>query len=310
MITRSRSTGSGLEQVDAGLDGCWIDVTAPTRDEVKEIAESCGIPSDFIADSLDPDQVSLIEKEDGVLRMVVRVPHFAGPRSNPPYVTIPVGIVVTADRLVTLSMVEHELLRDLPHEHEQKLDTSEPIRVLLLALWSVASTFLRRLKEIDKEVEGLEARLEGSLKNREVAELLRYQKSLVLFTSSLHGNELILDRLAQGELLELDEEQRRALDDVVIEHRQARDRVEIANDMLSNMMDAFASIISNNLNVVMKLLTSLTIVLIVSTLIATFYGMNVPLPFEESPWAFPVIVAASVLAAVGVALLFWKKDWL
>lgn len=103
---------------------------------------------------------------------------------------------------------------------------------------------------------------------------------------------------------------RRQLDDVDIEHRQAKDRVDIAGNLLSNMMDAFASIISNNLNVVMKLLTSLTIVLIVSTLIATFYGMNVPLPFEKSPWAFPVIVAASVFAAVGVAFVFWKKDWL
>ena len=310
MITRSRSTGSGLERVEDGHDGCWIDITAPSSDEVKEIAESCDIPTDFIADSLDPDQVSLIEKEDGVLRVIVRVPRFLGPRRNPPYVTAPVGIVVTKHRLVTISAIEHELLGHLPHEHGQKLDTRQPVSVLLLALWSVANSFLRRLGEIEKTVEGLEDRLERSLQNREVTELLRYQKSLVHFTSSLHGNGLILDRLAQGELLELDEAARRLLDDVDIEHRQAKDRVEIAGDILSNMMDAFASIISNNLNVVMKLLTSLTIVLIVSTLIATFYGMNVPLPFEESPWAFPVIVAVSALVAVGVALLFWKKDWL
>jgi magnesium transporter len=174
----------------------------------------------------------------------------------------------------------------------------------------VAQSYLRRLNEINQIVERLEDRLQRSQHNREVLELLRYQKSLVHFTNSLNGNGLIMDRLSRGELLKLQREEQRLLDDVTIEHRQAIGQVEIANDILSNMMDAFASIISNNLNTVMKLLTSLTVVLIVSTLIATFYGMNVPLPLEDERWAFPVLVGVSLLSAVVTAFIFWKKDWL
>jgi magnesium transporter len=309
MITRSNIGDSGFERVDDGIEG-WIDAVAPTRDEIEELKESFGIPADFIDDSLDPDQVSLIEKDDGALRVIIRVPRFVGPEHNPPHVTAPVGIVLTEDRLVTISPVEHELFRHLPHGHGRKVETSRPTTVLLLALWSVANSFLRRLAEIEKTVEGLEDRLAGSQRNREVLELLRHQKSLEHFTYSLQGNEIVLDRLKEGELIDLGGDVGELLQDVVIEHRQANGRVEIASNVLSNMMDAFASIISNNLNVVMKLLTSLTIVLIVLTVFATFYGMNVPLPFEESPWAFPVIVVVSVLTALGVALLFWKKDWL
>jgi magnesium transporter len=143
-----------------------------------------------------------------------------------------------------------------------------------------------------------------------VLELLRYQKSLVHFTNSLRGNELILESLRQGDLVSMAEPEQRLLDDVIIEHRQAIGRVEVAGTILSNMMDAFASIISNNLNTVMKFLTSMTIVLIIPTVLATFYGMNVPVPFQHNPWAFAGIVALSLLCALIVALIFWKKDWL
>ena len=272
--------------------------------------EQLGVPRDFIHDAIDPDQVSLIEKQNGSLLALVRVPYLAGERENPPYRTVPVGIVVNDDWVTTIGMTSHELLRDLPHELQREADTTKPTRFLLVILWSVAQSYLRRLNEIDEIVEGLEDRLQRSQQNREVLELLRYQKSLVHFTNSLNGNGLILDRLGRGELLKLQRAEQRLLDDVTIEHRQAIGRVQIANDILSNMMDAFASIISNNLNTVMKLLTSLTVVLIVSTLIATFYGMNVPLPFEDERWAFPVLAGVSLLSAVVTAFIFWKKDWL
>jgi magnesium transporter len=148
------------------------------------------------------------------------------------------------------------------------------------------------------------------LQNREVMELLRYQKSLVHFMTAVRGNELILERLRNGDLFELARTDHALLADVEVEHRQAIERVEVTSDILSSMMDAFASIISNNLNVVMKLLTSMTVVLIIPTVFATFYGMNVALPFEHHPWTFWVIVAVSLACSLGVGLIFWRKDWL
>lgn len=310
MIRYRRSTESGLEELTEAADGCWVDIVDPAPGDASRIARDFDIPTDFVADSLDPDQVSLIERDDGALRLLVRIPAFAGADRNPPYVTVPLGMVVMKERVITISPRRHHLLRDLPHERAQQLDTRKPATFLLVTLWAVANLYLRKLAEIEKILERLEDRLAGSLQNREVLELLRYQKSLEHFTFSLQGNELILDRLQEGETLEIGGDERRLLDDVVIEHRQAIGRVEIASNVLSNMMDAFASIISNNLNAVMKLLTSLTIVLIVSTIIATFYGMNVPLPFQQSPWAFPVIVGLTLVVALLLALIFWKRDWL
>jgi magnesium transporter len=177
-------------------------------------------------------------------------------------------------------------------------------------MWVVAHHFLTQVGEIERTVDELEDRLQRSLQNREVMELLRYQKSLVHFMTAVRGNELILERLRNGDLFELARTDHALLADVEVEHRQAVERVEITSDILSNMMDAFASIISNNLNVVMKLLTSMTVVLIIPTVFATFYGMNVPLPFEHHPWTFWAIVAVSLACSLGVGLVFWKKDWL
>jgi magnesium transporter len=310
MITYGRGTEKGLVETDGVVEGCWIDAADPTPEEASRLSEELGIPRDFVADALDPGQVSLIEKEGGLLLVLVHVPYFDGTATKPPYLTAPVGIAVGDHWVATICRIEHELLRQLPHERERELDTTEPTRLLLVALWSVANMYLRRLGEIDAIVERLEGRLQGSLRNREVLELLRYQKSLVHFTNSLRGNELILESLRQGDLVSMAEPEQRLLDDVIIEHRQAIGRVEVAGTILSNMMDAFASIISNNLNTVMKFLTSMTIVLIIPTVLATFYGMNVPVPFQHDPWAFAGIVALSLLCALIVALIFWKKDWL
>jgi magnesium transporter len=310
MITIHRSTDAGLVVVERLEQGCWIDVVDPTADDRDRLARELAIPPDFIADSLDPDQVSLVEKQDDLVLLLVRIPHRNAADAALPYVTLPVGIVVSGDSLVTICRQPHELLRALPAEHAKDLDTGEPARVILHLLWGVADRFLKLVNEIEKVVEELEDRLQRSLQNREVLELLRYQKSLVHFTTALRGNKLILERLRNDELLELTPAYRSLLADVEVEHRQAIERVEIASSILSNMMDAFASIISNNLNVVMKLLTSMTVILIIPTVFATFYGMNVALPFEDHPWAFGVIVAVSLACSLAVGLIFWKKHWL
>jgi magnesium transporter len=198
-----------------------------------------------------------------------------------PYVTSPIGFIVTDERVVTICRHEHELLLHLPHEHQTDLSTAKPTRFVLHLLWSAANSYLRHLNEINKVVEKLEEGVEHSLQNREVLALLRYQKSLLHFTTALRANETMLERLKRSEFLKLGRNDADLLDDVFTETHQAIGMSEIASDILSQMMDAFATIISNNLNVVMKFLAAITVILIVPTIIGTFYGMNLHLPLED-----------------------------
>jgi magnesium transporter len=304
------AAGRGDVAAERDAEAIWFDVVDPTPEEQRTLARELNVPLDFIADSLDPNQVSLIEKKNDMLLVLVRIPHLESAEASLPYVTFPVGIVATQSWVLTLCRRDHELVSDLTEERRKALSTDHPTRFVLHLLWAVAYKFLGRLNEIEGIVEALEDRLQKSLDNRAVIELLRYQKSLVHFTTSLQGNELILARLRTDELALIEGEDQELLQDVCTEHRQANERVEITANILSNMMDAFASIISNNLNVVMKLLTSVTVVLVVSTVIANLYGMNVKLPFAQHPLAFLVIMGASVVVSLTVALIFWKKGWL
>jgi magnesium transporter len=310
MITIRQSTETGMKTVQRRTKKCWIDMTNPTPDEARNLTRDLSIPSEFVAYSLNPGKIPLVEKADGALLVLVRISHFQSTSASIPYVTLPMGIIVTDELVVTICRHEHELLRDLPLEHQNDLSTAKPARFVLHLLWSVANNYLLHLDEINKIVEQLEERLQRSLQNREVLELLRYQKSLVHFTTALRANETMLERLQRGELLEIERKDEDLLDDVFTENRQAIGMSEIASDILSQMMDAFASIISNNLNVVMKFLASVTVILIVPTIVATFYGMNVRLPLEEEPSTFVVLVGLSILSALIVGLIFRKKDWL
>jgi magnesium transporter len=223
---------------------------------------------------------------------------------------LPLGLIVTDKWVMTICLHEQDLLRDLPPEHESELSAAKPARFVLHLLWNAANSYIRHLSEINAIVDRIEERLQRSLENREVLELLRYQKSLVHFTTALHANELMLEWLQRSEFLEMERKDKDLLDSVFNENRQAIAATEIASDILSQMMDAFASIISNNLNVVMKFLASAAVILVVPTIIGTFYGMNVRLPVEDKPSAFLVLVGLSMLSSVIIGLILWKKGWL
>jgi magnesium transporter len=310
MIKIYRTTEGGMETVEHPIKGCWIEVTDPTEDEVRNLPQELSLPSEFVTYSLDPDEIPLIEKADDTLLILVRIPHFQSATAKIPYVTSPMGIILTSEWVVTICRHRHDLLHNLPHEHQTDLSPAKPARFVLHLLWGIANSYLHHLTEINKIVEETEDRLQGSLQNREVLELLRYQKSLVYFTTGLRANETMLERLRGGKFLKMERQDEDLLDDVFTENRQAIGGSQIASDILSQMMDAFASIISNNLNMVMKFLASITVILIVPTIIGTFYGMNVPLPLEDNPSAFLVLVGLSILSSLIVGLIFWKKDWL
>jgi magnesium transporter len=240
----------------------------------------------------------------------VRIPHQQQADASIPYVTLPLGIVVADDWVITICRQKHDLLHDLDDLHWADLSTGKPHRFVLHMLWSIARSYLHYLNDINQAVDLLEDRLQRALQNREVLALLRFQKSLVYFTTVLETTELMLERLQRAEMLKLQPADADLLDDVRTEFQEARKMAEIASDILSQMMDAFASIISNNLSVVMKFLAAITVVLIAPQIIGTFYGMNVGLPIQEYPFAFFMIVGLSVAIAAIVGFLFWKRNWL
>ena len=310
MITIFKSSDNGLEPVPEIVNGCWVHVTDPAPDELARLPGLLGVPQDLLAYPLDLDEMARTEKEEGVTLAVIRIPHFQGAGADIPYITVPLGLILTDRIVATIGRVETDVLKDFQHSRVRSLSTGKRNRFVLRVLLRTAAQYLTHLREINRITDGLEDRLQRSLRNKELLELLKYQKSLVYFTTALKSNELMLERLQKGQMFLAFPEDQDLLDDVLTENQQAIEMTGIASNILSQMMDAFASIISNNLNVVMKFLASVTIILTVPTMIASFYGMNVPLPLQQEFHAFPLVLGVSCALVVALGFIFWKLDWL
>lgn len=309
MITIYKTTEAGLMQIDEVINGCWVQVTNPTPDEIAKV-QTLGVPQDFVMYALDLNERSRVEKSNGDTLIVVRIPYYQGETEDIPYSTIPLGIMLATDFVVTVSKLDCDLLRDAVAGRIRGLNTTKRNRFILHLFLSTASRYLNCLHEINRKVDALEDKLQRSTRNQEVLELLKYQKSLTYFTTALKSNELMMERLQRSQLFLMYPEDLDLLEDVLTENQQAIEMVNIAGAILSQMMDAFASIISNNLNIVMKFLASITIVLSLPTLVASLYGMNVHLPLENNPLAFVFVLGISLLLSVVVAWVFARRDWL
>jgi len=310
MITILRSTDVGLERAENLADGCWVNLVAPGADEVAQLHEEYDIPHDFITSALDLDERARTERDENALLIVLRVPHFQGETSDIPYVTVPLGIVLTSRVIVTVCKIETSIISDLASGRMRGLSTTKRNRFVLHLLLAAAGKYLLYVREINRMVDILEDRLQASLRNREVLELLKYQKSLTFFTTALKSNELMIGRLQKSRLFTMYPEDEDLLEDVLTEFGQAMEMTTISSGILSQMMDAFASIISNNLNVVMKFLASVTIILALPTLVASIFGMNIPLPFEDHPAALLIILGGTAAITVAIVFVFIRKDWL
>ena len=242
--------------------------------------------------------------------VVMNYPLRRNESTGPPWRTLPLSVLLTPQGIVTLSQGTTSFLQPLLDGQVQGLSTARGTEFALRVFWQLADACLRGLREINTGVEGLEDELKRSIRNKEVLGLLDFQKSLTFFATGLKANELVLERLQRVPTLHWADQDQELLDDVRVELRQAVEMVEIADHVLSDMMDAFASIVSNNLNSVMKVLTSVTIILAVPTLIASVYGMNVGLPGAHSPFAFAGIVALSVAVCGGLFFVFRRRNWL
>jgi magnesium transporter len=238
----------------------------------------------------------------------VRVPVFQEDRETP-YYTLPLGIVFADDMIMTVCLQESEVIRDMLAGRIKHFSLKNH-KIFLLTIFSrVAFYFLRYLKEINRKSGQTEKELQKAVKNNELIQLLILEKSLVFFTTSLKSNEFLIDKIQKFNLLRLSAEEADLIDDVVTENRQAREMANIYSDILSGMMDAFASVISNNLNVVMKQLTSISLILMLPTLVASMYGMNVSLPFQAHPLAFAGALTASGLLSIVSIIIFRRKQF-
>lgn len=292
--------------------GNWINMINPTEEEILGICESLDIEQDFIRYSLDSEEKARIDiEDDGTILFIIDIPISEKDEDNIVYTTMPVGIIFVRDEyLITVSIKENSLIKRMERLIQRRLVTYKKSQFLFQIFFENSSTFLNMLKIINKKAEQLEVTLKKSLKNEDLLKMLNLEKALVYFTTSLKSNEIVMEKTLRGKIIKLYEEDEDLLEDAIIENKQAIEMSKTYNDILNETMDMYASIISNNINDVMKILTSITIILAVPTLIASIWGMNVPVPLQNNSNGFVILLAVSVIVTFGVMIWFKKKDML
>ena len=302
---------NNFEEIKEFKKGSWISLTNPSEVEIKKVCESINIQEDFIRDALDFEEKARIDEEedDNTILFVVDVPIIEKTEENQMYTTMPLGmIVVRDDFFITVSLRKNKVIEDFEKRKIKNFQTYKKSRFIFQILYLNSSYYLTHLKQINKETEIAEYILKNSMKNKELLKLLNIEKSLVYFRTSLKSNELVMERTMKGKIIKLYEEDEDILEDAIIENRQAIEMAKIYSDILNGTMDAYASIISNNLNRVMKTLTSITIVLAVPTMISSFWGMNVPVPFQYNKFGFLIMITLAIVITLLVTWWLKKRD--
>lgn len=300
--------GQGLEETDKWQSNCWINIENPNDVEKNYLINELKIPEAFYNDIEDIDERPRIEIENDWTFILLRIPYKSDNLNNP-FETVPLGIIFKDDIFVSICFFKTELITDFVNYTKRKLIKKQNnFEFVLRFLLSSSVWFLKYLKQINQKIKLAETTLEKSIKNEDLQTLFKIEKSLVYFTTSLRGNDILVHRIKNlkdnkgnfnAELIE----------DVEIELKQALETTNIYSNILTGMMDAYASVISNNLNIIMKQLTSISIILMIPTLIASLYGMNVPNSLQDNYWGFWIILIISILAtAIGI-FLFMKRKW-
>lgn len=314
-----RERGDGMVQVFKTIEnqtmevecmdhGCWINATNPTEAELELISKKTGLNMEFLKAPLDEEESSRVEIEGSQICVIVDIPVMDVESKNVNYYTIPLGIIFNDDVIVTVCLRDNKITEDFINQRIKTFFTFKKSRFVLQVLFRNATYFLLYLKQIDKVSHIIEARLHKSMKNKELIQLLSLEKSLVYFSTSLKSNEITLEKMMKFEMMQKYPEDKDVLEDVIIENKQAIEMANIYSNILSGTMDAFASIISNNLNIVMKYLASITIVMSIPTMIASFFGMNVNVPLANSPYGFVIILCITAAVAAVTAYILAKKD--
>jgi magnesium transporter len=302
-------TFGGYTEITKVGKGCWINVVSPTPPEIQRLTDEFGLPRDAVNDILDADERPRVEFDDTWSLVILRIP-VEHANNGVPFHTVPLGIYMGEHFTLTLCLQENAILPvEKPFPFRDPYAQSNDVFNFILRLFlRSGSMYLRYLKHINQMTATIEQDLEKSIKNKELNKLLKMEKCLVYFITSIKANEIVLARLRNSKkvLTEINED---LLEDAFIENKQALEMAQIYSDIQSGMMDAFASVISNNLNVVMKQLTLISIILMIPTLIASIFGMNVPNFMEGAVWALPLILLCSILLSLLGVFLFRKRHF-
>ncbi len=309
MIQIFRTDNYQINKLTEIVPDSWIHLVAPTEEEIALVSEKLSLEPDFLRAALDEEERSRLEIEEGNVLILVDTPIVEVDGDTYVYSTLPLAVILTKTNLVTVSLKDITLLKYFYDLRVLGFSTKKRNRFILQILYRNATLYLSYLKQVDKASTKVQMELHKSMKNKELIQMLQLEKSLVYFSTSLKGNEIVMEKLLRQPFIKAYPDDEDLLEDVIIENKQAIEMCQIYMDILSGTMDAFASVISNNLNIVMKLLTSITIVLTIPTIIASLWGMNVKgIPFADNALGFWIVVGIALgMSIIGAIYMFRKK---
>jgi magnesium transporter len=307
MISIYKKINDQFMELDQLEEGAWINVVDPSNEEVRLLSDTLNIHAEQIESILDEEERARIEVYPNYTLIIVDVPYMNKENNNRIYQTIPIAIILLDYSIVTVCLRELPLFKDLIDGKVNEFYTDKRTRFILQILYRNASYYLDYLREIEKRSDQIECSLQKSMKNKELLQLLALEKSLVYFTVSLKSADAVLEKMLRLDAIKQYPSDERLLEDVIIEHRQAIEMSAIYSGVLNGMVNASASIISNNLNILMKTLTSITLIISIPTMIGSFYGMNVVLPLQDHPYAFIIILFLSITISFLLAFYMIRK---
>ena len=310
-IYRKHAADETLLIVDDVKPGDWIDLVRPTPDEMGTVLGNTTAVEDHMLFPLDDDERSRLDIEPGSRLFIIRIPiksEKEGGRLK--LSTIPLGIILAEEHVITVCLEEETVLHTFRDDKVRSFATSKTTRFLLQVLSRTIVAYLRHLASIEREMQNIETGLFSSIRNEEIIELMELQKDLIYFRTGIVGNGNVLARLLQGKVVKLYEEDEDLLDDLIVENQQCIEMANIFSNILQGTMETYSSVVSNNLNTVMKILTSITIILSLPTLVSSIYGMNVSLPLDHTPYAFWIIMLICLLFSAVAVVYFIKQEWL
>lgn len=306
-IYAMQSQSRELRKIDEITPGAWLNLENPSDKELEEVAEITGVGEDMLKAALDEEERARIETDDGNTLIIVDIPVIDDSADWYVYSTLPLGIITAGDYFITVCLRETAVLGDFIKGRVRNFDANKRTRFIYQILYLNAIKFLHCLKQIDKTSMRVQQTLHRSMKNKELIQLLDLEKALVYFSTSLNSNQIVIDRLRAMSTIKHYEDDDEILDDVIVENKQAIEMATIYRDIMSGTMDAFASVISNNQNTVMKFLAAITIILTIPTIIASIWGMNVGVPFAGTVWGFWAVIGIIVAVTVPVLIIMIKK---
>jgi magnesium transporter len=302
-----KTVNGELLRTDSFEEGIWVNMTNPSEEEINKVSAALNVETDFLKAALDEEERARIESnDDGQTLIIVDTPIIEKEGQMNLYTTIPLAMIIIKRAIITVCLKEDTLLNDFKNSKVKAFLTQFKTRFVLQILYRNSARYLQYLKHIDKTSNRIEYDLHKSMKNKELIQMLKLEKSLVYFSTALKSNEVVLEKLMKFEHIKNYPEDTDLLEDVIVENKQAIEMSNIYSSILSGTMDAFASIISNNLNIVMKFLTSVTIVMAIPTMISSFFGMNVAIPLH-TPGAFWIIIGISLIMCLITGFTLYRK---